>query len=183
MKNCTSVLATVLLVCIMEKCSAFSLARVMSGILRPSAASSSSRRNASNRDFLHEAEYPGDDFTHILGYSDCDHQSSKLQEIAANTLRDVARNKLPVDTVSSLPYSYYFLSIIMLSVSFVPFFSPPYFLPSFLFYLLHVILARPFLLPSRFSTFAVPFCYFQSCPDTLFFVIFLLCFSFRTVAA
>lgn len=97
MKSYSSLLATALLVCAIEKCRAFAISRVMSGVLR---SSSSSRLNGSNRDFIHEAEYPDDDFTHILGYSDCDHQPSKLQEISANTLKDVARNKLPVDTVS-----------------------------------------------------------------------------------
>ena len=91
-------LFAVLLSHVVEECSAFKGLPIMSGVIRSS--SSSSHLDSTGRDYLHEAEYPGDDFTHTLGFSDCDHQPSKLQQIATNTLKDVTRNKLPVDTVS-----------------------------------------------------------------------------------
>lgn len=46
---------------------------------------------------LHTAEYPGDDFSHILGINDADHQPSKLQQITAMRLKDVALSKQVVD--------------------------------------------------------------------------------------
>ena len=89
---------TVFALCVVQKYSALTVFKIMNGVMRHS--SSSSNLHDAKRNFLHEAEYPGDDFTHILGFSDCDHEPSKLQEIATKTLKDVARNKLPVDTVS-----------------------------------------------------------------------------------
>lgn len=52
----------------------------------------------SNHDYLHESMYPNDDYSHTLGYSDSSHKPSKLQEITIHTLKNVARNKLPIDT-------------------------------------------------------------------------------------
>ena len=46
---------------------------------------------------LHTAEYPGDDFAHILGINDASHQPSKLQQITAMRLKDVALSKQVVD--------------------------------------------------------------------------------------
>ena len=95
----TSILvASAVLCCVGLRCSAFTTTKVVVSAIRSS--STLSRRYAATRDFLHESEYPGDDFTHILGFSDCDHEPSKLQQIASNTLKDVKRNKIPVDTVS-----------------------------------------------------------------------------------
>ena len=54
--------------------------------------------SATPRDYLHTSEYPGDDYRHILGINDPTHLPSKLQEISANTLSDVARSKKPIDT-------------------------------------------------------------------------------------
>lgn len=84
------------------KSMAFSMPKVFSSLIRSSQSPSLTSRCATGADFLHEAEYPGDDFTHILGFSDCDHEPSKLQQIASHTLRDVTRNKIPLDTVRLL---------------------------------------------------------------------------------
>ena len=102
-RRSNALLFAVLLSHVVEECSAFKGLPIMSGVIRSS--SSSSHLDSTGRDYLHEAEYPGDDFTHTLGFSDCDHQPSKLQQIATNTLKDVTRNKLPVDTVSFSIYS------------------------------------------------------------------------------
>ena len=91
-------IAAVILGCMAKECSSFHSSKLVAVASRSSSSASS--RNAATRDFLHEAEYPGDDFTHILGFSDCDHEPSKLQQIATHTLKDVTRNKTPVDTVS-----------------------------------------------------------------------------------
>jgi hypothetical protein len=104
--TCSILIAAAILGCMAKECSSFHSSKLIAVASR--SASSVSSRNAASRDFLHEAEYPGDDFTHILGFSDCDHEPSKLQQIATNTLKDVTRNKTPVDTVS-LKYIDYIL--------------------------------------------------------------------------
>lgn len=96
--TCSVLIATVILGCMAKECSSFHRSKLVTVAKRTSLSTSS--RHGASRDFLHEAEYPGDDFTHILGFSDCDHEPSKLQQIASNTLKDVTRNKTPVDTVS-----------------------------------------------------------------------------------
>lgn len=98
MKRSSALLIAFLAVCVVQKCTAFTILKFMAGVIRSSF--SPTHLNDIKREFLHEAEYPDDDFTHILGFSDCDHEPSKLQEIAINTIKDVTRNKLPVDTVS-----------------------------------------------------------------------------------
>lgn len=95
----TSILiAAAVLCCVGLRCSAFTTTKVVVTAIRSS--SKLSRLSGAIRDYLHESEYPGDDFTHILGFSDSSHEPSKLQQIASNTLKDVKRNKTPVDTVS-----------------------------------------------------------------------------------
>ena len=46
---------------------------------------------------LHYLEYPDDDYDHILGINDPNHEPSKLQMISAQRLRDVAESKQVVD--------------------------------------------------------------------------------------
>ena len=48
--------------------------------------------------YLHTDEYPGDDFSHILGFGDSTHKESKLQSISALRISDVKRSKTPIDT-------------------------------------------------------------------------------------
>jgi hypothetical protein len=57
------------------------------------------RIHAAGREYIHEEEYPNDDYEHILGISDPTHQPSKLQSISAFRLKDVALSKRPIDTV------------------------------------------------------------------------------------
>ena len=114
-KSSSILLITVFALCVVQKYSAFTIFKLMNGVARHS--SSSSNLHDVKRDFLHEAEYPGDDFTHILGFSDCDHEPSKLQEIATKTLKDVARNKLPVDTVSFHLVAIYRYALISIEIS------------------------------------------------------------------
>ena len=49
-------------------------------------------------DHIHTASYPNDDYRHILGIDDPAHEPSKLQQISANTLKDVQQRKKPLDT-------------------------------------------------------------------------------------
>ena len=94
----STLLTVVLIGYAAERSMAFSIPKILTSLIRSSASTSS--LSGAGADFLHEAEYPGDDFTHILGFSDCDHEPSKLQQIASHTLKDVTRNKIPLDTVS-----------------------------------------------------------------------------------
>lgn len=48
---------------------------------------------------LNLKEYPNDDFSHILGYGDSNHQLSRLQDICGIRLKDVNQDKKPIDTV------------------------------------------------------------------------------------
>ena len=50
------------------------------------------------RDYIHTEIYPDDDYRHILGIDDPTHEPSKLQQISANTLQNVAKDKKPLDT-------------------------------------------------------------------------------------
>jgi hypothetical protein len=61
-----------------------------------------SPKAAARRDYIHEEEYPDDDFKHTLGYSDPSHTPSKLQSISAFRLADVSLSKKPIDTVGVL---------------------------------------------------------------------------------
>eukprot|EP01041_Mallomonas_annulata_P007220 gene7220-14723_t len=47
---------------------------------------------------IHHTEYPDDNYSHILGINDPTHSPSKLQSISALRLKDVIRNKKPIDT-------------------------------------------------------------------------------------
>ena len=59
--------------------------------------SASSSSSADKVDHLHYAEYPDDDFAHILGINDPKHVPSKLQQISALRLKDVALSKAGID--------------------------------------------------------------------------------------
>eukprot|EP01035_Chromulina_nebulosa_P022291 gene22291-28872_t len=48
--------------------------------------------------FLHIAEYPDDDFSHVLGYGISDHTPSNLQKISKLKIEEVIRLKRPIDT-------------------------------------------------------------------------------------
>lgn len=54
-------------------------------------------RNKPN--YIHITEYPNDNYEHIFGYNDVDHQPSKLQLISALRIKETIRNKIPIDTV------------------------------------------------------------------------------------
>ena len=69
---------------------------------KPTSAWLNWRLNSQKVDFLHYVEYPNDDYSHILGINDELHTPSKLQEISASTLKDVALNKQQVDVVGYL---------------------------------------------------------------------------------
>ena len=58
-----------------------------------------SRLFGSSNAFLHLTEYLNDDFSHIFGYNDPNHQISRLQEITIARIDEVIRNKSPIDTV------------------------------------------------------------------------------------
>lgn len=47
--------------------------------------------------WLHGAEYPDDDYSHVLGIEDAGHEPSRLQSITELRLKEVALNKAPVD--------------------------------------------------------------------------------------
>lgn len=49
-------------------------------------------------EYLNVQEYPNDDFSHILGFHNPNHQLSKLQEICKIRLKDVALAKKPINT-------------------------------------------------------------------------------------
>ena len=53
-----------------------------------------------DRSYLHVTEYPDDNYNHIYGYDDNNHQLSKLQLISKLRIEDTIRNKKPIDTVS-----------------------------------------------------------------------------------
>lgn len=53
-----------------------------------------------DRSYLHITEYPYDNYNHIYGYDDNNHQLSKLQLISKLRIEDTIRNKKPIDTVS-----------------------------------------------------------------------------------
>ena len=53
-----------------------------------------------DRSYLHITEYPNDNYNHIYGYDDNNHQLSKLQLISKLRIEDTIRNKKPIDTVS-----------------------------------------------------------------------------------
>ena len=93
-----TLLTVVLIGSAAQRSMAFSIPKILTSLIRTSSSAFS--LSGTGADFLHEAEYPGDDFTHIFGFSDCDHEPSKLQQIASHTLKDVTRNKIPLDTVS-----------------------------------------------------------------------------------
>jgi hypothetical protein len=57
------------------------------------------RLRGTSRPYLHEAEYPNDDFTHIFGHGDPNHVQSRLQDISALRIEEVVRNKKPIDAV------------------------------------------------------------------------------------
>ena len=48
---------------------------------------------------LHTTEYPGDNYDHILGIDDPNHQLSKLQAISKLRIADTIHNKTPLDPV------------------------------------------------------------------------------------
>ena len=49
-------------------------------------------------DYLHIAEYPIDDYSHVLGYGDSSHTASRLQLISRDRIKDVKLSKTPIDT-------------------------------------------------------------------------------------
>jgi hypothetical protein len=59
----TSLLISALIIVAVKNCRAFKHFNVLNVM----KVSSVSRCYAANRDFIHESEYPGDDFSHILG--------------------------------------------------------------------------------------------------------------------
>ena len=47
---------------------------------------------------IHHREYPGDNFSHILGINDVNHKASKLQSICRLQITNTILNKIPIDT-------------------------------------------------------------------------------------
>ena len=77
---------------------AFSPLRVILSVMHSRKEESSSSLSAMKRDYIHTEVYHDDDYRHILGIDDPSHEPSKLQQISANTLKDVAKDKKPLDT-------------------------------------------------------------------------------------
>jgi len=51
-----------------------------------------------DRSYLHTTEYPDDDYNHIFGYHNNQHELSTLQLISKLRIQDTIRNKKPIDT-------------------------------------------------------------------------------------
>ena len=71
---------------------AFSVHSICSKAMIPS------RIKMSEKDYLHNTCYKGDDFSHVLGYNDPNHIPSRLQLISQAKIRDVILSKTPIDT-------------------------------------------------------------------------------------
>ena len=54
--------------------------------------------SVTSSDYLHIAEYPNDDYSHVLGYGDSSHTASRLQLISRDRIKDVKLSKTPIDT-------------------------------------------------------------------------------------
>ena len=74
------------------------LRSVILSVMHSRSEDSSTSLSATKRDYIHTGVYPDDDYRHILGIDDPTHEPSKLQQISANTLKDVAKDKKPIDT-------------------------------------------------------------------------------------
>ena len=75
----SSLLPIVLIGFAAQKSMAFSIPKTLTALIRSST--STSTLSGAGADYLHEAEYSGDDFSHILGFQDFSHEPSKLQQI------------------------------------------------------------------------------------------------------
>ena len=51
-------------------------------------------------EFIHNVDFPNDDFSHIFGYGSISHKLSKLQQISIERIKDVILYKTPIDAVS-----------------------------------------------------------------------------------
>lgn len=49
-------------------------------------------------EYLHQSQYPDDDYSHILGYGVAGHTMSRLQSISRDRIKDVILSKTPIDT-------------------------------------------------------------------------------------
>lgn len=56
----------------------------------------------SRYEFIHIQEYPNDNYDHIHGIHNPNHSATKLQQISADRIKEVIRNKSPKDVVSEV---------------------------------------------------------------------------------